>query len=225
VTAAVTLAPVAHVGSPKFTVCPSATGASCSLGTVPVGQTDELQASVKVGSRAARGEDVTLTGRATNASAASDRSSATVTVTGKNDKTPAPAPSTRAIGGGTGPATTTVPPASTTLPPVTLPAVPQPGTSATDPSGLFPTVSPTSPGLSTSPSPRSSLSFPTVTGPSRHGGTRVRAATTAATLPLDPRLIGGQLAGLAVLAGAIAMAITRLSLRTQRPQDGTKKSE
>jgi hypothetical protein len=148
-----------------------------------------------------------------------------VTVTGKNDKTPAPAPSTRAIGGGTGPATTTVPPASTTLPPVTLPAVPQPGTSATDPSGLFPTVSPTSPGLSTSPSPRSSLSFPTVTGPSRHGGTRVRAATTAATLPLDPRLIGGQLAGLAVLAGAIAMAITRLSLRTQRPQDGTKKSE
>src|ERR1019366_7023288 len=54
---------------------------------------------------------------------------------------------------------------------------------------------------------------------------RVRADTTAATLPLDPRLVGGQLVGLAVLAGAIAMAIARLSLRTQRPQDGDQKSK
>jgi hypothetical protein len=33
------------------------------------------------------------------------------------------------------------------------------------------------------------------------------------------RLIGGQLAGLVVLAAAIAIAITRLSLRPQRPED------
>jgi len=33
-------------------------------------------------------------------------------------------------------------------------------------------------------------------------------------LPLDPRLIGGQLAGLAVLAAAITMVVARLSLRT-----------
>ncbi len=40
----------------------------------------------------------------------------------------------------------------------------------------------------------------------------------SATLPLDSRLIGGQLAGLAVLACAVAAAIARLSLRSPRPQ-------
>jgi hypothetical protein len=64
-----------------------------------------------------------------------------------------------------------------------------------------------------------------VTARPGHAAPRVRADTTAATLPLDPRLVGGQLVGLAVLAGAIAMAIARLSLRTQRPQDGDKKSK
>jgi hypothetical protein len=34
------------------------------------------------------------------------------------------------------------------------------------------------------------------------------------------RLIGGQLAGLVVLAAAIAIAITRLSIRPHRPEDG-----
>jgi hypothetical protein len=43
--------------------------------------------------------------------------------------------------------------------------------------------------------------------------------TDAATLPLDSRLIGWQLAGLVVLASAIAMAVARLSLR-KRPHDG-----
>ena len=42
----------------------------------------------------------------------------------------------------------------------------------------------------------------------------------SAILPLNSRLIGGQLAGLVVLATAIAIAITRLSLRTPRPHDG-----
>jgi hypothetical protein len=42
----------------------------------------------------------------------------------------------------------------------------------------------------------------------------------SATLPLDTRLIGGQLAGLVVLATAIAIAIARLSLRGPRPHDG-----
>jgi len=36
----------------------------------------------------------------------------------------------------------------------------------------------------------------------------------SSTLPLDPRLIGGQLAGLAILAAAITMVVARLSLRT-----------
>jgi hypothetical protein len=47
----------------------------------------------------------------------------------------------------------------------------------------------------------------------------VHAADAAATVPLDARLIGGQLAGLAVLAGAVTMAIARLSLRTPKQQD------
>jgi hypothetical protein len=41
-----------------------------------------------------------------------------------------------------------------------------------------------------------------------------RATSTASSLPLDPRLIGGQLAGLAVLAAAVTMVMARLSLRT-----------
>jgi hypothetical protein len=47
----------------------------------------------------------------------------------------------------------------------------------------------------------------------------VHAADAAATVPVDARLIGGQLAGLAVLAGAVTIAIARLSLRTPKPQD------
>jgi hypothetical protein len=39
-------------------------------------------------------------------------------------------------------------------------------------------------------------------------------------VPLDARLIGGQLAGLIVLAGAVTIAIARLSLRTAKPQEG-----
>jgi len=42
----------------------------------------------------------------------------------------------------------------------------------------------------------------------------------SATLPLNTTLLGGQLAGLAVLATAVAIAIARLSLRAPRPHDG-----
>jgi hypothetical protein len=38
-------------------------------------------------------------------------------------------------------------------------------------------------------------------------------------VPLDARLIGGQLAGLAVLAGAVTIAIARLSLRAPKTSD------
>jgi hypothetical protein len=48
----------------------------------------------------------------------------------------------------------------------------------------------------------------------------VHVATASATVPLDARLIGGQLAGLAVLAGGIAIALVRLSLRRQRVPGG-----
>ena len=74
------------------------------------------------------------------------------------------------------------------------------GISPTNPSSLFPTVQ-------ASPTPSTgSLGLP-------HAKPRgaVHAADVAATVPVDDRLIGGQLAGLAVLAGAVTIAIARLS--------------
>jgi hypothetical protein len=98
--------------------------------------------------------------------------------------------------------------APATLPPGTLP--PLPGSDVTPPnlSGLFPVVTP-----SPTPSPSSKPA---------HGRSVTGITPTASTLPLDPRLIGGQLAGLAVLAAAITMAVARLSLRTPQPSTGPK---
>ena len=89
------------------------------------------------------------------------------------------------------------------LPPTTL--QPIPGNTITPPSlgGLFPTVTPTS-----SPSAKEKQ---------KAAGKVTRATQASSALPLDPRLIGGQLAGLAVLAAAITMVVARLSLRTPQP--------
>lgn len=97
------------------------------------------------------------------------------------------------------------PPVGTTLPPTTFPFIPT--TTTITPNGLsslFPVVTPTA-----SPaSPGTTLSS---------GRERGIAALTSSSLPLDPRLIGGQLAGLAVLAAAVTMVVARLSLRTPQP--------
>lgn len=207
------LAQASHVKAPHFTVCPSATNGTCTIGTLPAGQADELQAEAFVQKAAKKGERVQLTATASGTGAKSFSANGSVLVTVAPKPTPTPS---------TGPTTAPPPPTSgVTLPPVTLP--PTSGTGAGvnigNPTSLFPTISP-SPGTS-SPVAGS--------GGSGSGGTlgfppakkqAVRAATTSAILPLDPRLIGGQLAGLAVLAGAIAIAIARLSLRKPRPQDG-----
>jgi hypothetical protein len=95
--------------------------------------------------------------------------------------------------------------------PTSLPTLPGTGTSPTNPAGLFPTVPPSS---SSSPS----TGAPLLPGAKHHQAVHVAAAS--ATVPLDARLIGGQLAGLAVLAGAIAIAVVRLSLRRPRAQEG-----
>jgi hypothetical protein len=107
--------------------------------------------------------------------------------------------------------TATTPPP--TLPTASLPPIPNSSTSPSNPAGLFPTVS-----TSTSPPTTGTRSLPRVKPHS------VRAATASATVPLDARLIGGQLAGLAVLAGGIAIALIRLSLRRQRVSDGNDQS-
>jgi hypothetical protein len=89
------------------------------------------------------------------------------------------------------------------LPPTTL--LPIPSATITPPSlgGLFPTVTP--------------LASPQAKQKHQRSGKAARVAQTSSALPLDPRLIGGQLAGLAVLAAAITMAVARLSLRTPQP--------
>lgn len=178
----IAVGPAKHVSGPAFTVCPDRGGAACYLGDIPARQTEELQASVKVRPGATAGEHVRLNAEAQATGSASERSSATFVVI----------------------AAATSPSPIDTLPPLTLP---QAVITPTNPSGLFPTVS-----------PQPTASPGTVLARPRHRGGRVKVATDAATLPLSTRLIGGQLAGLAVLAGAIAMAIARLSLRTQRPQ-------
>jgi hypothetical protein len=85
------------------------------------------------------------------------------------------------------------------------PLVNVPAISPENPTGLFPTVSPGS--------------------GSNSGGKdkRIDAVTTAATTPLDT-LIPGQVVGLAVLIGAIALAFVRFSLRTP-PSDGSGKPQ
>jgi hypothetical protein len=197
VSVSIGIAHVRHVKSPHFTVCPHSASSVCSIGSLPAGQADELQAEAFVQGSAVNGEQVQLTATAAGKSTHSFGSSGSVQVVRAASPTPTPS--------------TSFPPVTTTLPPVTLP----PGGGlgglggGSDPVGLFPTVSPSA---STG---ASNLGFP----PAKKA-TRAGAETAAAVVPLDPRLIGGQLAGLAVLAIAIAIAITRLSLRRPKPQEG-----
>jgi hypothetical protein len=194
---------LAHVSAAKFTVCPAAKGTACKVGNLPVGQADELQASVRVARSAAVGKKITLTATATGKSAASFHAAASLLIAAapRVTRTPSRTPSR----------TTSVPPIPS-LPMPALPALPGgesfPGTQATDPANLFPTVS-----------PGTGTTTPAATGSSSGRAHHVNAVPASATVPLDPRLIGGQLAGLAVLAGAIVIALARLSLRAPKPQN------
>jgi len=215
VTAQVTKAK--DVGAAKFTVCPKASGATCALGTLPAHQADELQADAAVAAAAASSEHVTLTATATGKSALSDDAADSLAVT-------AAAPSTgTSTGTGSGTGTGTgmsggvgdgqpLGVSGETLP--TLPGISAaPGAAAGNPAGLFPTVTP-SPATS-SPA----IGFP----PARkQAGRRSAVDTASAIVPLDPKLIGGQLLGLAVLGGAVVLVVVRLSVRRVRPQDGAQ---
>jgi hypothetical protein len=168
-----------YVKAPTYTICPKVSGSVCKVGSLPVGQADELQATVKVGHKAALGEQVELIAHATGTHDRGYRATATVVVL---------APVTPSTG------------TPSTIPPVTLPAIP--GTSPGNPSGLFPTVAPST-----------GTPDPTHSSSPKH----TRLTTASNDTPLDSRFIGGQLAGLAVLAGAITIAIARLSLRPAKP--------
>jgi hypothetical protein len=84
--------------------------------------------------------------------------------------------------------------------------LPGPMASASVPAVTFPKVT-TDPGAAPSP----------VTLP---GPRDARVANTSAKFPLDGRLIGVQVAGLAVLAAAVTIAVARLSLRRRAPRHG-----
>ena len=57
------------------------------------------------------------------------------------------------------------------------------------------------------------------TGAASHRSS-TKAINLSAGLPLDVRLIGGQVIGLAVLAAAVTIAVARLSLRRQPQPPG-----
>jgi hypothetical protein len=193
-----------YIGAPHFTVCPLASGRTCTLGNLPVGTADELQVKVKVGAKAALGEQVQLNARATASKALSFENSATDVVVVPPPPTPDPTSPVTAL-----------------PPPTTLPPIAGTGVAPKNPTGLFPTVGPAS-SPSISPSPGTSTGSGSIGLPRVKPRKSAHVADVAATVPLDPRLIGGQLAGLAVLAGAVAIAIARLSLRSPKPPDDKK---
>jgi hypothetical protein len=166
----------------------------CTIGDLPTSQSDELLAAVRVGDAAPNGEKITLTATVKATKATSVKAKATIDVVVSSSSSSSSSTSAdSSVGDG--------------IPGSYVPELNGGLTTASglNPSGLFPTVTP-------------SASAPTAK--SKKKGRNVDAATVSSTLPLDSRLIGGQLAGLAVLASAIAIAVARLSLRTQRPVEG-----
>jgi hypothetical protein len=83
--------------------------------------------------------------------------------------------------------------------PGSLPALPAP---VSNPGSAFPQVSP-------SPSPSAA-----VLPPAR----AIPAADVSATRPLELRLVGGQIVGLALLAAAVIILLARLAVRRRRPR-------
>ncbi|MBO0837899.1 MAG: hypothetical protein J2P28_20615, partial [Actinobacteria bacterium] len=176
------IAASSFVGSPSFTICPSISGATCILKSLPLGQVYELLASAPLSTTAPLAGHVIFSAKATASGALPFTASATDVVVAASNAT--------------------LPPFSSSSVPPLLGLPPIPGTSvrAMNPSDLFPTVSP-SPGSGTIGLPHARHRPP------------VHATVLSSTVPVDARLIGAQIAGLAVLAGAVAIAITQLSLR------------
>jgi hypothetical protein len=195
-TVSVSTGGAAHVQSPYFKVCSDAKNAVCTVGDLPTSQSAALVAAVRVRDAAPKGEKITLTATVKATKATSADAEATIDVTAASSSASGSGSTSADSGVGDG------------IPSMDVPNL-NDGSLATasgdgDPSGLFPTVT---------PSASASTSHKSKKDPN------VNATAVSSTLPLDSRLIGGQLAGLAVLASAIAIAVARLSLRTPRPND------
>ena len=186
--------------SPTFSVCVPSGRSDCKVAGLNAGQHVEVQAKLKAPSRSHH--HVTLTATATSAEA-SNSASASATVDIKRKSSSGGSSSTSPTqNAGDGTTIGTIP--STYLPTGTAPGV---GIQPTGNLGsAFPQVSP-------SPSPASG------TGAPSHGPS-TKTIDLSAGLPLDVRLIGGQVIGLAVLAAAVTIAVARLSLRRQPQPPG-----
>ena len=198
--------------TPAFTVCPAATGRTCTAGRIGGGTSDELAATIAVPGRTSAGEQAVLTATATASDAATPPAAgAAITITAEPSATHPGTPAPASGAAGAGPGATLPAGLPPTLPSASDPAaslfeLPGPITPAGSPGSLFPVVSPQQ---SVSPD---SAALP---------GQGIHAADAAAAFPFSTRLIGDELGGLAVLAAALALAIVRFSLR--RPARGTGK--
>lgn len=232
--------------APTFTVCGAGDGTqTCTLGAMKANNPTELQAQDAVPSSASDGS-VTLTAKVTGvASGATTQGSVSGTALVRvvapppttpttPSKSPSPTPtsskhshhhnsgssghsggsgsgqnsgsgtnSDNGLGTGLGPGTTS--PGSYLAPLTGLS-----GTgSGSDPSGLFPTINP-------SPSASGTGSAP---GATSGGHDPYHPTAVADVLPLNNGLVGGQVAGLVVLAAGIIIAVVRVSVRKPRTQD------
>lgn len=192
-TAKVTLSAKPTSLAPAFSVCAASGTSKCSVSI----STTQVQLQAKLAAPDRPTKRFILTATATSSQASnSATASATVDIKPKNP-TPSSSPTPNAGDGGT------LPPAAGLPSGTTIPGV------GVQPSGdlgsAFPQVSPSP----AAPAPTAS----------QHGHD-TRTVDLSAGLPLDVRLIGGQIIGLAVLAAAVTIAVARLSLRRQPAKHG-----
>jgi hypothetical protein len=188
-------------GAPGFTAgCGKDDGtSSCDLGPVDAKSPQRqllAQLTVPVTASTVTSTRLTVTGSAANLPQAPTASATVAITTPSPQKTSAAPPQTS-----TTPSGTLAPPASVTvtspLPVGSLPSIPtasstlSPGGNA---AGLFPTLDP------------QRAASPT-------DGARTRPVANTSALPEGAPIVGGQIAGLAALALAFVLAVTRLSIR------------
>jgi hypothetical protein len=178
--------------APRFTVCAAPGGNTCAIALTS--KPAQLRAAVAVPRKAA-GTHITLRATGTSPQAAASASSSdSVLAKAKRASSSTPAGTPSPVGAGALLPTENLPPG--VLSRAGLPLLPSP----VDPTLAFPQVSPSP---SASPSPAQ---------------VPIRIADVSASFPLETRLVSGQIIGLAVLAAAVTIAIARLSLRRQQPQ-------
>jgi hypothetical protein len=193
-TAKITLSARPSSVSPAFSVCADTGTAKCTVGGLNAGDKVEVEAKLAAPDRPTK--RVILTATATSSQASnSATASATVDIKPKNPS-PTSSPTPNAGDGGVLPPVVGLP-SGTTIPGLGV----QP---SGDLGSAFPQVSPS----------------PVASGSASQHGHETQTVDLSAGLPLDVRLIGGQIIGLAVLAAAVTIAVARLSLRRQPAKHG-----